>query len=177
MLATTCLAGTQLSRDQLLSLACQCTGSGSSFPAQKTESRRVLDRPHPCSLHRCRDTRCISVSGQRFQSPPLAARNSPCLPAPSAHAQGGSHSGAAWPAAGLLLGTLGSENVFYSPETSPRPFSHTNVCVSHRLAEMFAIPSFPSEGDDGRTQHQHLCFSGGFVRILLFKTFPFFNKN
>lgn len=52
---------------------------------------------------------------------------------------------AMWPAAGLLLGSLCNENVFYSSETNPHPFSHADAFITHRLAEMFVTPSFPLE--------------------------------
>lgn len=67
---------------------------------------------------------------------------------------------AAWPAA-CLLRPLCNENVFYSPETNPHPFSHTNAFITHRLAEMFAIPGFPTEGGDGRAKLALACLPAG----------------
>lgn len=161
-LATTGLAGTQLSGLRFL--------FSSILHRRERQPRWVLDHPHPVSPHRCRDTRCISVSGQRFLSPAPWLQETLCLPAPSAN--GGSHSVAAWPAAGLLLSPLCNENVFYSPETNPHSFSHTNAFITHHLAEMFAFPGFPTEGGDGRAKlalAMHV-FQWGFI-ILFFKEF------
>lgn len=163
MLATIGLAGTQLSRLRFL--------FSSILHRRERQPRWVLDRPQPR----------LTAQMQRYEmhfrfrsafpeSSPLTAKNALCLPAPSAN--GGSYSVTAWPAAGLLLSPLCNENVFYSPETNPHPFSHTNAFITHRWAEMFAIPGFPTEGGDGRAKlalAMHV-FQRGFI-ILLFKEF------